>query len=129
MPPKKKDKGNPQKDSISTVKNKKRKNAQVSPDNLNVHSLPEKRPDSRVSPSNTMSSQPQPQPGFSHAMNMSSMGNMNNYQTQPGAFYTPQQLNTPHNTQYVNASPQFQSGAPKSITLTMTLSKSLCLIS
>ncbi|KAH3857970.1 hypothetical protein DPMN_100588 [Dreissena polymorpha] len=87
---KKKDKGNLQKDNINTVKNKKRKNAQVSPDILNVNSFPEKRPDSRVPPSNTMSSQQQP--GFFQPMNMSSMCNMNSYQTQPGVFYTPQHV-------------------------------------
>lgn len=52
----------------------------------------------------------QPKPGnFQH---ISCMGKMNNYETQPGAFYTPQQNPPPH-THYFNASPQFQSTVPQ----------------
>ncbi|KAH3805914.1 hypothetical protein DPMN_134224 [Dreissena polymorpha] len=54
----------------------------------------------------------QSQPVYMQPMNMSSMSNMNNYQSQPGAFYTPQQ-NMPPNTQYkINASPQMQPNIP-----------------
>ncbi|KAH3865003.1 hypothetical protein DPMN_028037 [Dreissena polymorpha] len=114
MPPKKKDMGDPKKENINSVKssgkNKKRKNALVSPDNLNVDSLPEKRSDYRASPCETMASQSQPV--YMQPMNMSSMSNMNNYQSQPGAFYTPQQ-NIPPNTPYhINASPQMQPNIP-----------------
>ena len=103
MPPKKKDKAAQQKENIKNAQTKKRKNAQVSPDNLNIHPLPEKRPDSRASPSGTMDTQQ----GYIQPMNMSTMGNINNYQTQPETFYSPRP-NTSQSTQYIHASPQLQ---------------------
>ncbi|KAH3695822.1 hypothetical protein DPMN_083280 [Dreissena polymorpha] len=76
----------------------------------NVDSLPEKRTDYRASPCEKMTTQSQPV--YMQPMNMSAMSNMNNYQSQPGAFYTPQQ-NMPPNTQYrINASPHMQPNIP-----------------
>ena len=111
MPPKKKDKSKTD-GKVQGSTAKKRKQALISPDNTSA--LPDKRPDSRISPDlseTSVMSASQGHTNYIQPLNMASMANMNSYQTQAGAFYTPPPA-PPQTQHYDNSSPSFVQNMP-----------------